>query len=271
MAEKRDANEILMGAGDLFLMDIPKGTTLTSVPADDVIETDENNVAHCSGGSSIEYKPTAYEVKNQYGKVVKKKITGEECTYKTGILTWFINNLELLSTGKVTQTVKNGKVVKIFTVGGSNNNLKDLLVRFRTQKDDGNYIRFTMVGQAGNGFSLEFQSDKELTVDAEITAIEFIKDFLFSLEEEFSTTDISAISINHTTLSMKVGAKEALVSTITPVEAYQGVTWTTSDKSKAIVDENGIITAIAAGTVDITATSEQDTTKTVKCTVTITA
>ena len=40
-----------------------------------------------------------------------------------------------------------------------------------------------MIGQGGNGFTLAFET-KELTVDAEITAIEKIPDFLASIEEE---------------------------------------------------------------------------------------
>nr|WP_072514040.1 hypothetical protein [Ndongobacter massiliensis] len=175
MTEKKD--QVVFGAGELYLMDF----TASEIPAHDQIEVEVNNVGHCQGGFSVEYKPDVYDVKNQYNKIVRRFIRGEDISAKTGILTWDLKNLDRLSTAKYSEDKTEGK--RKLTFGGSGNALKTTLLRFVHTKEDGKKIRFTMIGQAGNGFSIEF-ADKELVIDAEITAIEKIKNFLAEIEEE---------------------------------------------------------------------------------------
>lgn len=172
------ADEIILGAGELYLYEF----TDKAMPTHEEIETDLHNVGHCSGGFAMEYKPKKYDVKNQYGRTVKSFITEEEITVKTGILTWNLENLALVSTAKFVEDKAKG--VRTLTFGGGGS-LKNVLLRFVHIKEDGKKIRFTMVGNAGNGFKIDF-SDKELTVDAELTAIEYIKNFLASFEEEIT-------------------------------------------------------------------------------------
>ena len=54
---------------------------------------------------------------------------------------------------------------------------------------------------------------------------------------------------------MYVGYKQQLQHTVFPLSAIQNVTWSSSDESKATVDQNGLVTALATGTVRIKATS----------------
>ncbi|MCS6132655.1 hypothetical protein DWV13_13620 [Clostridium botulinum] len=161
----------------------------SAIPEHAEIEKDEHNVGHCSGGFSIDYKPEKYDVVNSYGKTVKSFITKEELTAKTGILTWALKNLALLSTAKFKEDKT--KKIRTLTFGGGGS-LKTVLLRFVHEKENGKKIRFTMIGQGGNGFSLEF-NDKELTVDSEITAIEYIKNFLASFEEELTDEEATEI------------------------------------------------------------------------------
>lgn len=174
MSNLRD--EILLGAGEVYMYEF-SGSEL---PEHSEIETEVHNVGHCSGGFSIDYKPEKYEVKNQYGNTVKSFIVKEEITTKTGILSWDLKRLALLSTAKIVED--QSKKIRKLTFGGGGA-LKTVLIRFVHTKEDGKKIRFTMIGQGGNGFALEF-ADKEVTVDAEITAIEYIKNFLAEFEEE---------------------------------------------------------------------------------------
>ena len=79
-----DKNEIVLGAGEVYMMKF----TGAQMPEENTIEAEANNVGHCSGGFTVDYKPTKYDVKNQYEQIVKSFITNEEITAKTGILTW---------------------------------------------------------------------------------------------------------------------------------------------------------------------------------------
>lgn len=168
-----DRNTIMLGSGEVYMYEF----TGDVIPDDATIETDEHNVGNCSSGFRIDYKPKKYDVKNQYGKIVKSFITDEDLTCKTGIITWDLNKLALLSTAKITEDSK--KITLTFGGGGA---LKNVLVRF-VHEEGGKHLRFTMIGQGGQGFGIDF-SDKETTIDAQITAIEQVKGFLASFEQE---------------------------------------------------------------------------------------
>ena len=184
---KLDNQEIILGAGEVYMYEVEG--SLSEVPTADVIETEAHNVGHCSGGFSVDYKPEKYDVKNQYGTIVKSAITSEEMTAKTGVLRWDLQNIGLLSCAKfeVDRTTKMKKLI----FGGSGVKLKTVLLRFVHVKENGKKIRFTMIGQGGNGFAIEF-GEKELTVDAEITAISYLKDFLAEFSEEMTDEEFTA-------------------------------------------------------------------------------
>ena len=82
---------------------------------------------------------------------------------------------------------------------------------------------------------------------------------------------VSGISVSPTTAEVSVGATKQLNASITPYNATnQGVTWSSSNQNYATVDQNGLVTALAAGTVTITATAQGDTTKKATSVITIT-
>lgn len=179
-------DEIIMGAGEVYMYEFSG----KAIPAHEEIETDAHNVGHCSGGFSIEYKPEKYDIINSYGKTVKSFITKEEVTAKTGILTWDLERLEMLSAASLIVDPKT-KVRKLIFGGGSN--LKTVLIRFVHTKENGRKIRFTMIGQGGNGFALEYSGDKELVIDAELNAIEHVKNFLAEFEEELTDEELALL------------------------------------------------------------------------------
>lgn len=179
-------DEIIMGAGEVYMKIFEGG----EIPAHEVIETEENNVGHCQGGFSIDYKPEVYNVKNQYNTIVRRFTVGEEITTKTGILTWDLKRLEMLSTAKyMTDAVK--KVRKL--VFGGKNKLATVLVRFVHTKENGKKVRWTTIAQGGNGFALEFSGEKELTIDAELASIEKNKNWLGEFEEELTDEEAAAL------------------------------------------------------------------------------
>ncbi|MCI8652537.1 MAG: hypothetical protein HFF11_02415 [Angelakisella sp.] len=82
---------------------------------------------------------------------------------------------------------------------------------------------------------------------------------------------VTGVTLNKTELSLTVGASETLTATVAPDNATnKTVKWSTSDSKIAAVDENGKVTAVAPGTVTITAATE-DGNKTAACKVTVTA
>ncbi|GAA4326718.1 hypothetical protein GCM10023149_29700 [Mucilaginibacter gynuensis] len=86
-----------------------------------------------------------------------------------------------------------------------------------------------------------------------------------------STVAVTGVTLNKTATSLTVAKKDTLVATVNPSNATnKAVTWSTSNASVATVNPAGIITAVAAGSANITVTT-QDGAKTAVCAVTVTA
>lgn len=82
---------------------------------------------------------------------------------------------------------------------------------------------------------------------------------------------VTGVTVSPTTKSLVVGATQQLTPTVAPANATnKTVTYTSSDPTKATVSNSGLVTAIAAGTTNITATTA-DGAKTAVCAVTVTA
>lgn len=171
---------IVLGSGDLYCTDF-QGTD-TAIPADEVIETEDNRLGHIKGGAEIEYAPEFYEAKDDMGKVSKVIITEEEATLKSGIMTWCGTTLEkLCQTARVTES--DGKrTVKIGGVGNATG--KKYLLRFVHKDDQDGNIRVTVVGNNQAGFTIAFAKDSETVIDAEFKAQPMDKEGTLILYEE---------------------------------------------------------------------------------------
>lgn len=67
---------------------------------------------------------------------------------------------------------------------------------------------------------------------------------------------VTSVSLNYTADTIGVGNTLQLVATISPLNADDpSVTWSSSDETKATVDEDGLVTAIADGSATITCMS----------------
>lgn len=85
-------------------------------------------------------------------------------------------------------------------------------------------------------------------------------------------TPVSGVSLDQSAISLKVGASQTLVATVTPEEAdNKEVTWTSSNTSIATVDSTGKVTAVSEGSATVTATSKDDSSKSAQCAVTVLA
>ena len=88
-----------------------------------------------------------------------------------------------------------------------------------------------------------------------------------------ATIPVTSITLNKTATSIKVGSTETLsVTAVAPDNATDKTyTWKTSDASKATVDQDGKVTAVAAGTVTIYAEANDGSGVKGNCTVTVTS
>ncbi|KAF0444199.1 hypothetical protein GBO92_01070 [Pediococcus pentosaceus] len=85
------------------------------------------------------------------------------------------------------------------------------------------------------------------------------------------TVTVTGVTVDPTTANMKVGDTKVITATVVPTNATnKAITYASSDEKIATIAENGTVTAVAAGTADITATAV-DGGSNAKCAVTVVA
>ncbi|MBP5583372.1 MAG: Ig-like domain-containing protein [Bacteroidales bacterium] len=84
--------------------------------------------------------------------------------------------------------------------------------------------------------------------------------FTTSISVKVNPIAITGVAISGSETEILVGGTTTLTAAVTPANAAQTVTWTSSDENIATVT-GGIVTGVAVGTVTITATSTKDNTK----------
>ena len=81
---------------------------------------------------------------------------------------------------------------------------------------------------------------------------------------------VTKVTLNKSELALEVGGAEKLSATIEPGDATdKSISWKSSDESVAVVDKNGVVTALKAGTTTVTVTTADG--KTATCKVTVSA
>lgn len=99
-------------------------------------------------------------------------------------------------------------------------------------------------------------------------------DYTISVSQEPVSTviPVTGVSVSPSTLSLVAGKSSTLTANVTPSNATdKSVTWSSSNTSVASVNEYGVVSAVGAGSVTITATSNYDSTKTGSCSLTVAA
>lgn len=157
--------QIVLGSGDLYVMAYEG----SAIPADTEIETDANRIGYIKGGASLEYKPTELEIRDDSNTLIKRFTTGEEITFKSGILTWDLTTLQKLSQANGYTDSNNVRTINLGNKGVKE--MKQFVIHFVHTKSDNNTIKITLVGTASNGFNLTFAKDAETVIDAEFKAI----------------------------------------------------------------------------------------------------
>lgn len=95
-----------------------------------------------------------------------------------------------------------------------------------------------------------------------------------SWEPYFASTEVfgavTGITLSVSEAVLNIGETFTLTATIAPENAFvKSVTWSSSNEAVAIVDENGVVTAVAAGDAIITATANDGSGVSATCNVTV--
>ena len=71
---------------------------------------------------------------------------------------------------------------------------------------------------------------------------------------------VSGVTLNETYAAMNIGDTKTLTATVAPDDAmYKNVTWASANPDIATVSDTGVVTAVAPGRVDVTATADNGT------------
>jgi len=129
--------------------------------------------------------------------------------------------------------------------------------------------------EAGNSYTFNLVVGKNRIEVASVTVQDWTTGETLDggqAQEGSAATLVTAITLNKTATSIKVGSTETLsVTAVAPDNATDKTyTWKTSDASKATVDQDGKVTAVAEGTVTIYAEANDGSGVKGNCTVTVT-
>lgn len=161
--------------------------------------------------------------------------------------------------------------------GNENENIK-ISVTNKTQQleSEGGSVNFAGWAnwQKATTSSVAAKKGDELTVrvsfQAPAGAWGSIDDVFLYATELDPAVPASSISLNVTEKTLEVGATLALTATIEPEDVTDaGVTWSSSDETIAAVTEEGIVTAIAAGTATITVATTDGSELKATCNITV--
>ena len=162
---KRTNETITLGSGKLYVQEF---SSTTGLPEDEDIEVTTNLLGWIKGGATLNYTGEFYDASDDLGMVSKRKLTTENVTLTSGIMTWNGKVLEkLCSTARVTEA-SGTRTVKIG--GTANDNGKQYVIHFVHEDAVDGDVRVTLVGQNTSGFSLTFAAHAEMVIDAEFAA-----------------------------------------------------------------------------------------------------
>ena len=187
--------DYIVGGGNLYFYPVDIVNPPTTFPTDIEIEQDCYNVGVCSGGFKIKGKPKIVEITDSDGNIIRNFMTQNKITIATGFTQWNLSNYQLLCGATLYEIANDGSN----SVYGAQNNdsmvvmqgqgiLPTYLVRLVNKSlPNGQEVRFTTFAQPTEGFSSNFD-DKPNEIDATMTSILFVEDFMASIRQSAGTT-----------------------------------------------------------------------------------
>lgn len=187
--------EYIVGGGDLYFYPVDIVNPPTTFPTDAEIEQDCYNVGVCSSGFKIKGKPKIVEITDSDGNIIRNFMTQNKITIATGFTQWNLSNYQLLC-GATLYEISNDGSNSVY--GAQSNDsmvvmqgqgiLPTYLVRLVNKSlPNGQEVRFTTFAQPTEGFSSNFD-DKPNEIDATMTSILFVADFMASIRQSAGNT-----------------------------------------------------------------------------------
>ena len=178
-------------------------------------------------------------------------VNGNGLTAKIGPDDW----VKLVATGYDTKGAKTGETV-IYLCNGPDNIIMDWTKWDLSSLGKVSKVTFNVTGSSDNGYG--FSQPAYFAYD----------DVAVRFEKAGADVPATGVTLDKTTLSLTEGESATLTATVEPENATdKAIVWTSSDNAVATV-ENGVVTAVKAGTATITAACGS---AKAECTVTVTA
>jgi len=141
------------------------------------------------------------------------------------------------------------------------------------------YMTYTMRGwESKAAYKAGYAPDYSHTYRVELANGDDIIKALYSrvsadiseLADAAAVYDVESVTLDKTELSLAIGGTGQLTATCEPDTAEDHtVSWMSSDTAIATVDSTGLVTAVAAGTATISASSNDESLVTASCAVTV--
>ena len=178
-------------------------------------------------------------------------LNGNGLTAKIGPDDW----VKLVATGYDTKGTKTGETV-IYLCNGPDNIIMDWTKWDLSSLGKVSKVTFNVTGSSDNGYG--FSQPAYFAYD----------DVAVRFEKAGADVPATGVTLDKTELSLTEGESATLTATVEPENATdKTIVWTSSDNAVATV-ENGVVTAVKAGTATITAACGS---AKAECTVTVTA
>ena len=259
---KKEINRIAMGSVDIYMLAFA-GTSVSDIPTDETIETEENLIGRTKDGGEITYTTEYYNVKSDDGKASRSEMTDDKAEFSFGLITWNGNTItKLVATA---ESAISGTKRRTLIGGITNANGTLYLVRAVHKDKVKGDIRYTMLGKNIAGFAAAYKPGKECTITPNIEGEPFDNGRLVILDE----SDVVGVSLNQHNAEITESGSVTLTATTSPESAT--VTWTSNDTDNATVS-NGVVSGVSEGTATISASiTVSGTTYTDRCVVTVKA
>ena len=250
------------------------------------VQSNGNNAALCVENAEVTASPDG-AVKNgvlvqaKDGSDVSLTVNGGSLTASVNANIWFQFGSSASGSGTPTVTVSNNAIVR--ANGGIANNSSTSIQYGTGNKENGGIVwngtGGTVYGNVtlqkdltiGEGERLDIPSGASLTIGNDATLTVDGGKLTGNIPTNGVVYKVTGVTLSETTLTLDVGKSKTLTPTITPENATNpNVTWSSDNQNVATV-ENGIVTAIKAGTATITATAADGSGEKATCTVTVTA